>query len=58
MPLIIDFDRLDDWINIDNLIELNSKYELVRKDLLSFHKVDSFVNSYRNNNKDCIQPIK
>lgn len=58
MPLIIDFDRLDDWINIDSLIELNSNYELVRKDLLSFHKVDSFVNSYRNNNKDCIQPIK
>ena len=58
MPLIIDFDRIDDWINIDSLIELNSNYELVRKDLLSFHKVDSFVNSYRNNNKDCIQPIK
>ena len=58
MPLIIDFDRIDDWININSLIELNSNYELVRKDLLSFHKVDSFVNSYRNNNKDCIQPIK
>ena len=58
MPLIIDFNRIDDWVNIDGLIEVNSNYELVRKDLLSFHKVDSFVNSYRNNKKDCIQPIK
>ena len=57
MPLIIDFDHIDDWFNNDSLIELNSNSELIRKNQLNFHKVDSFVNSYRNNNQNCIHPI-
>ena len=57
MPLIIDFNHIDNWLTSDSLLELNSNYELIKKDPLNFYKVDSFVNSYRNNNKDCIKPI-
>ena len=57
MPLIIDFDHIDDWFNNDNLVELNTDSELIGKNQLSFHKVSSFVNSYRNDDKACIHPI-
>ena len=57
MPLIIGFNHIDNWLKSDSLIELNSNYELIKKDPLNFYKVDSFVNSYKNNNKGCIQPI-
>ena len=57
MPLIIDFNCIDNWLTIGSLVELNSNYELIKKDPLNFYKVDSFVNSYKNNNRDCIRPI-
>ena len=57
MPLIIDSYHIDDWLNNDRIIDLNSNSELIRKDQLIFHKVNSFVNSYKNNDQTCIRPI-
>lgn len=57
MPLIIDSYHINNWLNNDSIIELNSNSELIRKDQLNFHKVNSFVNSYTNNDQTCIRPI-
>jgi len=57
MPLIIDNDKIDIWLDINNnndekLMDLKSNRSL------SYYPVSSFVNHSKNNSKKCIQPLQ
>ena len=56
MPLIIDDDKIDIWLDINDnndekLMDLKSNRSL------SYYPVSSFVNHSKNNSKKCIQPL-
>ena len=57
MPVIINYEDIDEWINIQSktirVLELLKPYS----DELVIYPVSTFVNSYNNNALQCIQPI-
>ena len=57
MPVILNDDGIDHWINSNTSAELAISYLTPFENELNFYPVSSFVNSPRNNSEICIQPI-
>ena len=57
MPLIIDNDKIDIWLDINDNNGEKLKY-LKSNRTLSYYPVSSFVNHSKNNSKKCIQPFQ
>ena len=57
MPVILNFDEIDDWINANNLSEKALNMLAPFTNALEFHPVSNFVNSPGNNSEICVQPI-
>jgi putative SOS response-associated peptidase YedK len=57
MPVILNNDGIDHWINSNTSAELAISYLTPFENELKFYPVSSFVNSPRNNSESCIQPL-
>ena len=57
MPVILNDDGIDHWINSNTSAELAISYLTPFENELKFYPVSSFVNSPRNNSESCIQPL-
>ena len=57
MPVILNDDGIDHWINSNTSAELAISYLTPFENELNFYPVSSFVNSPRNNSESCIQPL-
>ena len=57
MPVILNHDKIDNWIDSNTSAEKAMNYLNPFYDELIFHPVSNFVNSPRNNSGICIKPI-
>ena len=59
MPAILNKNDVDTWLNCDKKDNIRIVLNYLRpfSGPLSYHPVSNFVNSTKNNNLNCIQPL-